>query len=206
MSCYRFWIDQHPVKYLATAPARDCVGVPNPLLGATVLDVQGNSLRGQPGVAGEAAYRSPVVTAGYFRDEAATRAAFEHGWFHSGDSCTYDEDGLQIMVDRYKDIVKTGGETVSSLRVESVLAQHPAVAIAAVVGTPDARWGECVTGVVVLRENATATAEELIAFCRERLAGFETPKAIVFLPELPQTVGGKILKYRIRQSLAARPA
>jgi acyl-CoA synthetase (AMP-forming)/AMP-acid ligase II len=204
MSCYRFWLDEHPEKYRAGAPAVNYVGVPNPLLGATVMAEDGTILRDRPGEPGEAVYRSPVVTAGYYRDVAATREAFRHGWFHSGDSCAYDEDGLQIMVDRFKDIVKTGGENVSSLRVESVLAQHPAVERAVVIGLPDPRWGELVTGVVVLASGPTPAETELIAFCRERLAGYETPKRIVVLDELPQTVGGKILKYRLRERLTAR--
>ena len=101
--------------------------MPSPLLAADVVDEDGNSLRGTVGVPGEVVYRSPVVTPGYYRDEEATREAFRGGWFHSGDVCTYDEDGLRIMVDRSKDIVKSGGENVSSLRVEAVLHQHPDV-------------------------------------------------------------------------------
>jgi acyl-CoA synthetase (AMP-forming)/AMP-acid ligase II len=102
------------------------------------------------------------------------------------------------MVDRYKDIVKTGGENVSSLRVEAVLHQHPDVARAAVVGLPHERWGEAVTAVVVVREGRAPTAESVIAHCRDRLAGYETPKAVVFADALPDTVGGKVLKYRLR--------
>ena len=103
----------------------------------------------RPGDPGEVVYRSPALTAGYYRDEEATRDAFRGGWFHSGDVCAYDEDGLRIMVDRSKDIIKSGGENVSTLRVESVLVQHPAVAKAAVVGLPHERWGEAVTAFVV---------------------------------------------------------
>ena len=99
-------------------------------------DADGNSLRGTVGEPGEVVYRSPVVTAGYYKDEEATRNAFRGGWFHSGDVCEYDENGLRIMVDRSKDIIKSGGENVSSLRVESVLVQHDTVAKAAVVGLP----------------------------------------------------------------------
>jgi acyl-CoA synthetase (AMP-forming)/AMP-acid ligase II len=106
------------------------------------------------------------------------------------------------MVDRYKDIVKTGGENVSSLRVEAVLHQHPAVRKAAVIGLPHDRWGEAVTAVVIPAPDAAADGAELIAFCRERLAGFETPKAVVFVAALPETVGGKVLKYKLRQQYA----
>jgi acyl-CoA synthetase (AMP-forming)/AMP-acid ligase II len=196
--CHRFWPDEWPELYAATAPQQNYVGIPSPILGSTVLDPDGNDLAGRPGVAGEAVYRSPGVMAGYYRDEAATGHAFRFGWFHSGDSCAYDDDGLRIMLDRYKDIVKSGGENVSSLRVEAVLAQHPDVAKSAVIGLPHARWGEAVTAVVVLRDGAVATEDDLIKHCRAGLAGYETPKSVVFAADLPETVGGKVLKYRLR--------
>jgi acyl-CoA synthetase (AMP-forming)/AMP-acid ligase II len=196
--CHRFWPDEWPELYAATAPQQNYVGIPSPILGSTVLDPDGNDLAGRPGVAGEAVYRSPGVMAGYYRDEAATEHAFRFGWFHSGDSCAYDDDGLRIMLDRYKDIVKSGGENVSSLRVEAVLAQHPDVVKSAVVGLPHARWGEAVTAVVVLRDGAGATEGDLIKHCRAGLAGYETPKSVVFAADLPETVGGKVLKYRLR--------
>ena len=196
--CHRFWPDEWPELYAATAPQQNYVGVPSPILASTVLDPDGGDLAGQPGVAGEAVYRSPAVMAGYYRDEAATRHAFRYGWFHSGDSCAYDDAGLRIMLDRYKDIVKTGGENVSSLRVEAVLAQHPDVAKAAVIGLPHPRWSEAVTAVVVLRDGAEASEDELIKHCRASLAGYETPKSVVFAADLPETVGGKVLKYKLR--------
>jgi acyl-CoA synthetase (AMP-forming)/AMP-acid ligase II len=151
---------------------------------------------------GEAVYRSPVVMAGYYRDPAATAEAFRSGWFHSGDSCTYDDAGLRIMVDRYKDIVKTGGENVSSIRVEAVLGQHPDVLKAAVIGLPHGRWGEAVTAIVVLRPDALVSPDALVTWCRQRLAGFETPKRVVVVDGLPETVGGKVLKYRLRAEFA----
>jgi acyl-CoA synthetase (AMP-forming)/AMP-acid ligase II len=198
ISCHRFWPDEWPELYAATAPQDNYVGVPSPILASTVLDPDGTDLANQPGIAGEAVYRSPAVMAGYYRDEAATSHAFRYGWFHSGDSCVYDDAGLRIMVDRYKDIVKTGGENVSSLRVEAVLAQHPDVAKAAVIGLPHPRWSEAVTAVVVLRDGAQASADDLIKHCRANLAGYETPKSVVFAGDLPETVGGKVLKYRLR--------
>jgi len=198
ISCHRFWPDEWPELYAATAPQDNYVGVPSPILASTVLDPDGTDLADRPGVAGEAVYRSPAVMAGYYRDEAATSHAFRHGWFHSGDSCVYDDAGLRIMIDRYKDIVKTGGENVSSLRVEAVLAQHPDVAKAAVIGLPHPRWSEAVTAVVVLRDGAQASEDDLIKHCRAHLAGYETPKSVVFAADLPETVGGKVLKYRLR--------
>jgi len=207
ISCHRFWPDVWEDTYQATAPLLNYVGIPNPLLGSTVMDPDGQHLLDQPGVPGEAVYRSPAVAAGYYRDPEATQHAFRHGWFHSGDSCMVDEDGLRIMVDRYKDIIKSGGENVSSLRVEAVLHQHPQVAKAAVIGLDHDRWGEAVTAIVVPQPGRYPTAAgefeaELIAFCRERLAGFETPKAIVITRGLPETVGGKVLKYKLREQFA----
>ncbi|MGD9526600.1 AMP-binding protein [Pseudonocardia sp.] len=197
IACHRFWPTAWPDVHARTAPAVNYVGVPCGLLASDVVDESGEPVRGEPG---EAVYRSPVMTAGYYRDPDATREAFRGGWFHSGDSAVVDDDGLRIMVDRFKDIVKTGGENVSSLRVEAVLHQHPGVAKAAVVGLPHARWGEAVTAVVVPRPGAQPDAEAVVAFCRGRLAGYETPKAVVFTDALPETVGGKVLKYRLREA------
>ncbi len=151
------------------------------------------------GSVGEIVYRGPMLMEGYYRDEAATRQAFRGGWFHSGDLGRYDEDDLLLFVDRKKDIVKSGGENVSSVKVERCLLSHPEVAAAAVVGISDARWGEAVVAVVVTR--GVATQAELIDFCRARLAAFEVPKQIVFQPELPQTATGKIQKFEIRKRL-----
>lgn len=203
MSCYRFWLDEDPEKVEISQGVVNHVGVPNPFLAADVWDAEGNSLHGKPGVPGEAVYRSPVVAAGYYRDETATQAVFDGGWFHSGDSCVYEEDGQQTMVDRFKDVIKTGGESVSSVRVEATVALHPDVARAAVIGIPDQRWGEMVVAVVVPAEGRFPVAEDVIAFCRSRLAGFETPKRVEVVDAFPETVGAKILKYRLRDRFAA---
>jgi acyl-CoA synthetase (AMP-forming)/AMP-acid ligase II len=102
------------------------------------------------------------------------------------------------MLDRYKDIIKTGGENVSSLRVEAVLNQYPGIDKAVVIGLPHERWGEAVTAVVVRGPGAEPKPTEIIAFCRTLLAGYETPKDVVFVDDLPETVGGKVLKYKLR--------
>ncbi|GLZ51302.1 AMP-binding protein [Actinomycetospora sp. NBRC 106378] len=200
IACYRFWPRRWSETYAATAPVVNYVGLPSPLLASDVFDDDGVSLRDRPGVPGEVVYRTPTVTAGYYRNEEATREAFRTGWFHSGDSAAFDDDGLRVVVDRIKDIVKTGGENVSSLRVEAALYAHPAVERVAVIGLPHERWGEAVTAVVVARSEVAA--EDLIAHCRDRLGGYETPKAVVFTDELPETVGGKILKYKLRARYA----
>lgn len=106
------------------------------------------------------------------------------------------------MVDRYKDIIKSGGENVSSLRVEALLHEHPQVARAAVIGLPHDRWGEAVTAIVVRQPGATITEQELVDWARGRLAGFEAPKAVRFTDALPETVGGKVLKYKLRQAMS----
>lgn len=202
IALHHFWPGRWPKVFADTAPATNVVGLPSPLLASTVLDEDGRSLHDRPGVRGEVAYRSPIVTAGYFRDEKATREAFRGGWFHSGDMCEFRDDGLRVMVDRFKDVVKSGGENVSSLRVEAVVALHPAVARVAVIGLPDPRWGEAVTAVVVPRSGEAFDEAAILAFCRERLAGYETPKRIVIVDDLPVTVGGKVLKYKLRTMLA----
>jgi acyl-CoA synthetase (AMP-forming)/AMP-acid ligase II len=200
ISCHRFWPDRWSELYARTAPQENYVGIPSPILASTVMDPEGGDLASSPGVAGEAVYRSPSMMAGYYRDEEATRTAFRFGWFHSGDSCSYDDKGLRVMLDRYKDIVKSGGENVSSIRVEAVLSLHPGVAKAVVIGLPHPRWGEAVTAVVVRAPARDDTPAELIAHCRAVLAGYETPKEVVFVEELPETVGGKVLKYKLREA------
>jgi acyl-CoA synthetase (AMP-forming)/AMP-acid ligase II len=203
IACHRFWANRWPDIHRRTAPQQNYVGIPTPLLGAAVMDQNGKLVDDSAAAPGEAVYRSPAMMSGYFRDEAATRDAFRDGWFHSGDMVRYGEQNLRVMIDRYKDVIKSGGENVSSLRVEAVLAEHPAVARVAVVGIPDERWGEAVTAAVVVRPGQSVGEADLISFARSRLAGYETPKRIVFVDVLPTTVGGKVLKYRLRQQLQA---
>ncbi|MGB0218426.1 MAG: AMP-binding protein [Sinimarinibacterium flocculans] len=202
IALHRFPVNHWPDVYRETAPATNVVGLPTPLLASTVMDSEGRSLDRQPGALGEAVYRSPVMTAGYYRDAEATRAAFKHGWFHSGDVCQFRDDGLRVMVDRYKDVVKSGGENVSSLRVEAVAGGYPGVSRVAVIGLPDERWGEAVTAVVVPEAGSRIDEAGLVAFCRERLAGYETPKRVILVDSLPVTVGGKVLKYKLRRQFA----
>lgn len=204
MSSFRFWADEWPAKVASSRGAVNHVGVPTPILAAQIVDESGHGLRGRPGVPGEAVFRSPAIAAGYYKDEPATREAFRDGWFHSGDSCVYEPDGQQIMVDRYKDVVKSGGENVSSQRVEGVVGQHPDVQQVAVIGVPDEKWGELITAVVVPKPGRDIDKEQLIAFCRRRLAGYETPKLIHEVEDMPQTVGGKVLKYKLRERFGAK--
>jgi fatty-acyl-CoA synthase len=152
---------------------------------------------------GEVMFRGNVVMKGYLKDPQATAQAFAGGWFHSGDLAVKHRDGYVQLKDRAKDIIISGGENISSIEVEDALHRHPAVAAAAVVAKPDAKWGETPCAFVELRPGAAATEAELIAFCRERLARFKCPTRVVFA-ELPRTSTGKVQKTRLRD--AAREA
>ena len=147
---------------------------------------------------GEIMFRGNITMKGYLKNPKATDAAFKDGWFHTGDLAVTYPDGYSKIKDRSKDIIISGGENISSLDVEDVLYRHPAVMSAAVVAKPDEKWGETPCAFVELREGASATAEEIIAFCRERLAGFKCPKTIVFGP-VPKTSTGKIQKFQLRE-------
>ncbi len=147
---------------------------------------------------GEVMFRGNVVMKGYLKNKASTEAAFAGGWFHSGDLGVKHPDGYVQLKDRSKDIIISGGENISSIEVEDALYKHPAVQAAAVVAKPDERWGETPCAFVELRPGKTATADELMEWCRQHLARFKCPKHIVFL-ELPKTSTGKIQKFRLRE-------
>jgi acyl-CoA synthetase (AMP-forming)/AMP-acid ligase II len=172
-----------------------------PMCLAEVKVVDEDGAECPPGVVGEIVVKAEQVLTGYFRNEEGTKKAFVDGWFHTGDMARRDEEGFFYIVDRMKDMIITGGENVYSREVEEVVYTHPAVSEAAVVGLPDPQWGERVTAVVVLREGATATEADIIATCRDRLAGFKSPKSVYFVDEIPKNVSGKILKRDIREEL-----
>jgi acyl-CoA synthetase (AMP-forming)/AMP-acid ligase II len=155
------------------------------------------------GETGEIVYRGPQVMNGYLNQPEVSRHALRKGWFHSGDVAHIDDDGAIWFKDRTKDVIKTGGENVASIEVERCLIGHAAVAEAAVVGAPHEHWGEAITAVVLLKPGATTTVDELMAWCRERLAGFKVPKAIVFVTEYPRTGTGKIQKHLIRSQVGS---
>ena len=155
------------------------------------------------GVVGEIAHRSPHLMLGYLDDPAKTAEAFRGGWFHSGDLGYYDEHGLLHVVDRKKDMIKTGGENVASREVEEVLYQHDGVQEAAVFGVAHPVWVEAVVAAVVRRNGSPATEEELVAHCRTRLAGFKTPKQVFFVDSLPKNPSGKLLKRILRDRFSS---
>jgi len=152
---------------------------------------------------GEIIVRGNVVMKGYYNDPDATVHALRGGYFHTGDGAVVHPDGYVEIRDRLKDVIISGGENISSVEVEAVLIRHPAVQEAAVVGLPDAKWGEAPHAFVVLKADAIATAEDLRHFVRERLAHFKTPHTFTFIPELPKTATGKIQKYVLRGRRAA---
>jgi len=151
---------------------------------------------------GEVMMRGNVVMKGYLKDPDATAKAFAGGWFHTGDLAVTQPDGYIQLKDRSKDIIISGGENISSIEVEDALYAHPAVAAVAVVAKPDEKWGETPCAFVELKPGATATAEELIAFARDRLAHFKVPRMVVF-DEIPKTSTGKIQKHLLRAKVQA---
>lgn len=187
----------------------DSAGRPVLFVKVKVVDESGAEVG--PDVVGEVLYRSPQLCTGYWGKPAETEAAFQGGWFHSGDLVRRDAQGYLFVVDRVKDVINTGGVLVASRQVEDVLYGHPAVAEAAVIGVPHPRWIEAVTAVVVLREpvgpeHEPALAQELIAFARERLPAYKTPKTVHFVAGLPKNASGKLLKRELRQRLTGSAA
>lgn len=156
-----------------------------------------------PGVVGEILVRGEQTLSGYFRNEEGTEAAFQGGWFHTGDMAKRDAEGFFYIVDRKKDMILTGGENVYSREVEEVIYTHPAVSEVAVIGLPDPTWGERVTAVVVLRQGQSATEADIIAVCRDRLASYKKPRTVRFVDEIPKNVSGKMLKRELRDLFQA---
>jgi fatty-acyl-CoA synthase len=164
-----------------------------------VVDEEGGEVPRDGMTVGEIVARSNTVMEGYWNDPEGTQAVIRDGWFHTGDMAVVDEEGYVLIVDRKKDIIISGGENISSVEVEKVLFEHPAVLESAVIGVPDEQWGEVPKALVALRPGERADEAELINFCRSRIAAFKAPKSVEFLPELPKGGTGKILKARLRE-------
>jgi len=163
-----------------------------------VVDPAGAEVPHDGRTMGEIVVRGNVVMQGYYDDPQATARAFEGGYFHTGDAAVVHPDGYAEIRDRFKDVIISGGENVSSVEVEGVLLRHPSVQEAAVVGVPHEKWGEAPHAFVVLKPEGSATEQELIQFLRDRLAHFKAPHGVTFLTELPKTATGKIQKYVLR--------
>ena len=165
-----------------------------------IMDRQLNKLG--PGEVGELCIRGGNVTSGYWKRPEATAEAIIDGWLHSGDAALYDEDGYYFIVDRWKDMYISGGENVYPAEVENVLYQHPAVAETAVIGVPHPKWQEVGKAIVVLKAGQSASEEELIDFCQDKLARYKIPKSVAFTDVLPRTAAGKVLKRALKEQYA----
>lgn len=173
------------VEYLGNAEVR-------------VVDDEGREVARDGATLGEIIIRGNAVMAGYYQDPAATARAIRDGWFYSGDAAVVHADGYIEIRDRWKDVIISGGENISSVEIEGVLLRHPSVQEAAVVGLPHEKWGETPQAFVVLKPGAEADAAGLRQFCRDHLAHFKVPHGFEFIPELPKTATGKIQKYVLR--------
>ena len=178
--------------------------VGKPMLGVELRVVDDELRDVGPDAVGEVVYRGPTVMAGYHDRSEATAEAFAGDWFHSGDLARRDAEGYLWLVDRKKDLIVTGGENVYPAEVERVLREHPSVADVAVLGVPHPRWIETPLAFVVPAAGAEVDADALIAHCRERLASYKKPSAVITVDELPRNAGGKVLKRVLRESVAQR--
>ena len=172
------------------------IGPPHTMVEMKVVDENVNEV--PPGTVGEMVARSPSVMLGYYKEPKKTREIFKGGWLHTGDLAIMDEEHYFYFVDRKKDVVKSGGENVSTVEVESLIFDHPKVADATIVGLPHPRWIEAVTAFVVPKPGESITEEEIIQFCKQNLAGYKMPKKVVVLNEIPKNPSGKVLKKDIR--------
>jgi fatty-acyl-CoA synthase len=164
-----------------------------------VVDPEGKDVPRDGKTIGEIVARSDGVMDGYWKQPEATAEVMRGGWFHTGDMATMDEDGYVLIVDRKKDIIVSGGENISSLEVEKAMLAHPGVYEVAVIPVPDPRWGEVPKALIVMKPGAQATEQELLEFCRGRLAHYKCPRSVEFLDALPRTGTGKVLKKELRK-------
>jgi fatty-acyl-CoA synthase len=174
-------------------------GLPNVGVRMRVVDADGNDVPPDDKSMGEIVVRGNHVMHGYLKDQEATDEVVVDGWFHTGDMAVVDNEGYITIVDRKKDIIISGGENISSVEVEKVILDHPAVFETVVIGVPHGKWGEVPKALVVLKPAAVATEEEIISFVREHLAHYKAPKSIEFTDEFPKGGTGKILKRELRE-------
>ncbi|MCY1439431.1 Long-chain-fatty-acid--CoA ligase [compost metagenome] len=172
-------------------------GLPAVCVEVRIVDPEDNEV--PRGTVGEIVVRGPNMMMGYWNKPEATAEALRGGWMHTGDGGYMDEDGFVYVCDRIKDMIVSGGENIYSAEVETALASHPAVAQSAVIGIPSDKWGETVHAVIVLKPGTSATQEEIVAHCRERIAGYKCPRSLEFRDSLPLSSVGKVLKTDLRK-------
>jgi fatty-acyl-CoA synthase len=174
------------------------IGRPNFYVDAQIVDDENNFLG--PDHEGELILKGPSYCSGYYNNPGATAEAVDaRGFFHTGDVARYDSEGYFYIVGRKKDMFISGGENIYPAEIEKVLYQHPAVHMCAVIGLPDAKWGEVGKACVILKPGSTVTETELLQFMADRLAKYKVPKSVSFIPDLPISAAGKILKRELRQ-------
>ena len=190
--------EDHEVVNKPGADHKHLMSAGKPDIGVHVRIVDENENDCELGVVGEIIVKSKHIMVGYWKKPEDTKNTIIDGWLHTGDMGYYDENGYIYIADRKKDMIITGGENVFPREVEEVLYQHPAVHEAAVIGIPDPYWVEKVHAVIAPKKDATINEEEIVAFCKQRIAGYKTPKSIEVVSELPKNAAGKILKKELR--------
>ena len=183
--------------------ARVVGSVGKPIFHSRMRIVDGDGRDVARGATGELIIWGPHVCAGYWRNPEATAKALRDGWFYTGDMARQDAEGFYYLAGRYKDMIISGGENVYAAEVETVFLEHPAIGEAALIGQPDEKWGEVGLMVVVARPGGAATEDDLLAFCRDRLARYKVPKRVIFADALPYSPYGKVLKSELREQYVA---
>jgi len=179
------------------------VGVAYPYCEVRIVNEKDEDL--PPGVVGEIIGRGDNVMKGYWRQPEATQGILRNGWLHSGDLGFFTDEGEVYVVDRKKDMILSGDENIYPAEVEEVLHSHPSILEAAVIGVPDAKWGETVKAIVVLKEGARATSTEIIEYCKGMLSSYKKPTSVDFVERLPRNPSGKVLKTELRKPFGGEP-
>jgi len=175
------------------------IGLPVPDTDMKIVDLETGKKEMKVGEPGEVIIKGPQVTKGYYKKPEETKLSIRDGWLYTGDIGTMDEEGYFFIVDRKKDMIIAGGYNIYPRDIDEVLFEHPKVAEACAIGVPDPYRGETVKAFIVLKEGEAATADEMIAFCKEKLAAYKVPKIIEFIPALPKSAVGKILRKELRE-------
>ena len=174
------------------------VGVPLPDTDVKIVDMDSESKEMPIGEEGEIAIKGPQVMQGYYKKPEETEKVLKDGWFFTGDVGKFDEDGYLSIVDRKKDLIIAGGYNIYPMEIDDILFDHPKILEACAVGVPDSYRGETVKAFIVLKEGETMTEQEVVSYCKERLAAYKVPKQVTFIDELPKSAVGKILRRTLR--------
>ncbi|MDO8784822.1 MAG: AMP-binding protein, partial [Syntrophales bacterium] len=174
------------------------IGKPNPGIEVKLIDEEGKEVT-EPGKVGVLWAKAPSAFIGYYKDQEKTEEAIKGEWSTAGDMAYIDEEGYYYLVDRKHDMIISGGENIYPAEIEEILIKHPKISEVAVIGVPHQEWGEEIKAVVLLKDDGEATEEEIISFCKDRLAGYKRPRSVDFVEDFPRTATGKILKRLIKE-------